>query len=74
MPDKYKPGDYDRYHASERMKTERASRNKARREAEKKGLVRKGDGMEIDHKDGNPMNNSKKNKRVVTRHTNRVKQ
>lgn len=70
----YKPGDYEKYHASPRMKKERALRNKNRREFEKKGLVRKGDGKEIDHKDGNPKDNARKNLRVVSRHTNRVKQ
>lgn len=66
--------EYRKYHASERMKKERAARNKARREAIRAGRVRKGDGKEIDHIDGNPNNNSKKNLRVVSRHTNRVKQ
>lgn len=66
--------EYDLYHKSERMKKERAKRNKARRQAEKEGRVKKGDGKEIDHKDGNPNNNSRKNLRVVSRHANRVKQ
>ena len=34
----------------------------------------KGDGKHIDHKDGNPKNNSKKNLRVVKAKNNRVKQ
>lgn len=70
----YKPGDYQKYHASPRMVKERALRNKNRREAERAGKVRKGDGKEIDHKDGNPRNNGAGNLRVVSRHTNRVKQ
>lgn len=70
----YKPGDYEKYHASPRMKKERALRNKNRREFEKKGLVRKGDGKEIDHKDGNPQRNGRGNLRVISRHANRVKQ
>jgi len=70
----YEKGDYEKYHASPRMKKERAARNKVRNEAEKKGRVHKGDGKEMDHKDGNPNNNSPKNLRVTTRHTNRVKQ
>lgn len=70
----YKPGDYDKYHASPRMKAERASRNQARREAEREGKVRKGDGKHVDHKDGNPMNNGKANKRVISGKANRVKQ
>jgi hypothetical protein len=41
---------YERYHASPKAKKERAMRNAARSEFEKKGLVRKGDGKDIDHK------------------------
>lgn len=66
--------EYRKYHSSPRMKKERAARNKARAEMEKKGRVHKGDGKEIDHKDGNPNNSSPSNLRVVSRHTNRVKQ
>ena len=66
--------EYQKYHASPRMKKERALRNKNRQEAIKTGRVKKGDGKEIDHKDGNPQNNSKSNLRVVSRHVNRVKQ
>jgi hypothetical protein len=70
----YKPGDYEKYHKSERMKKERASRNNARREAERNGQVKKGDGKHVDHRDGNPMNNARKNKRVIGAKANRVKQ
>lgn len=57
----------------------RSARNKARRLMEKKGLVHKGDGKEVDHKHFTkslkaPLNNSPSNLRVVTRHTNRIKQ
>ena len=57
----YKKGDYAKYHKSSRMKKERALRNKNRYHAEKAGRVKKGDGKHIDHKDGNPRNNGKKN-------------
>ena len=70
----YKKGDYAKYHKSKRMKVERAARNKNRKKAEKKGKVRKGDGRHIDHKDGNPRNNSRKNLRVVSARRNRKKQ
>ena len=43
--------EYRRYHASERMKKERALRNKNRNAALKKGTVKKGDKKHIDHKD-----------------------
>ncbi len=52
---------------------DRSSRNKARRAAEKAGRVHKGDGKEIDHRDGNPRNNSTRNLRVTSRRANRRK-
>ena len=70
----YKKGDYSKYHKSNRMKVEREPRNKNRYHAEKKGRVKKGDGKHIDHKDGNPRNNGRKNLRVVSARTNRKKQ
>jgi len=42
--------EYQKYGgASKKGKKDRAARNKARKKAEKLGLVRKGDGMELDH-------------------------
>jgi len=38
---------------------------------EKAGVVRKGDGKDVDHKDRNPNNNSRKNLRVQYKKTNR---
>lgn len=66
--------DYEKYHSSERMKKERALRNKNRREAEREGRVHKGDGKAIDHKDGNPRNNAPSNLRVMSAKANRKKQ
>lgn len=56
------------------MKKERALRNKNRNKALRTGAVRKGDGMQIDHRDGNPKNNSSKNLRVISGRSNRRKQ
>ena len=56
------------------MKIERAARNRNRRQLQKGGKVKKGDGKHIDHKDGNPKNNGRKNLRVVSARTNRKKQ
>ena len=63
--------EYDDFHGTEEQKKNRAARNKARKD---KGL-KKGDGKEVDHvvplsKGGSK---SKKNQRVVSRHTNRKK-
>lgn len=57
----------------------RVARNKARRLMEKKGLVHKGDGKEVDHKSftsssSGKLNNSTKNLRVISRSANRKKQ
>lgn len=49
MPRDYK-SEYAAYQGTEEQKKNRAARNAARRDAEKRGLVRKGDGMDIDHK------------------------
>jgi hypothetical protein len=42
--------EYLNYHASELQKKNRAKRNAARGVMEAKGLVRKGDGKDVDHK------------------------
>jgi len=42
--------EYDQYHGSEEQKRNRAKRNAARREMERKGRVSKGDGKDVDHK------------------------
>ena len=66
---------YKRWHSSKKAKRARAQRNKIRRQFEREGIVRKGDGKEIDHivpksKGGS---DGPKNLRVVSRHTNRTK-
>jgi hypothetical protein len=66
--------EYKATHGTAKGKADRAARNKARREMEKKGRVRKGDGKEVDHKNHNPRDNSKSNLRVVDKKTNRTKQ
>jgi hypothetical protein len=59
------------YHSSPLQKKRRAARNKARRKAARmfgKASIR---GKDIDHKDGNPKNNSNGNLRVMSRKKNR---
>ncbi len=56
----------DTYHSRPEQKANRASRNKARDLMIKAGLVSKGDGMEVDHLDRNPLNNSLSNLSIKT--------
>ena len=63
--------EYQVSQSSSEEKKNRASRNAARREAMKSGKVKLGDGMDIDHADSNPRNNSKKNLKVKSKSANR---
>lgn len=63
--------EYKNYQGTPEQKKRRASRNKARREAIRSGKAHKGDGKDVDHIDSNPMNNSKGNKRVISKSKNR---
>ena len=42
--------EYANYHSSPEQIANRTKRNAARAQLEKKGVVRKGDGMDVDHK------------------------
>lgn len=69
-PRNYKQ-EYDRYHSKDEQLKNRASRNKARRavtKAKGKAAVK---GKDVDHKDGNPRNNSLANLRLQSKHVNR---
>jgi len=61
-------GKYDK--SPKRMAANR-SRKRARHLLEKQGKVKRFDGKDVDHKDGNPRNNSKSNLRVQKASTNR---
>lgn len=63
--------EYSRFQSSKKAKKDRASRNKARREALREGKVHRGDNKEVHHSDSNPQNSSKSNLRVVSRTFNR---
>ena len=71
---KAKKKSYDTaYNAQPEQRANRSSRNMARRALEKLGLVKKGDGKDVDHKDGNPKNNKKSNLRILAKAVNRAK-
>lgn len=63
--------EYKVSHSSPEEKKKRASRNAARSMMEKKGLVRKGDGKDVDHKNTNAKDNSPGNLRVKSASSNR---
>jgi hypothetical protein len=63
--------EYKNQHASPEAKKKRASRNAARAKLMKEGKVRKGDGKDVDHKNGNANDNSKGNLRVRSASSNR---
>ena len=66
---------YKKYHSSRKAKTERNMRNQARRRMKRAGRVRKGDGLEVDHRVPISKGGSNKpsNLRIVSRKTNRAK-
>jgi len=64
---------YKKYHSSSKAKKDRAARNRARNDAEKRGAVHKGDGLEVHHKRAlsNGGSYSRSNQQVVSRKKNR---
>ncbi len=66
--------EYRDYHGTKEQLKRRAARNKARKLLAKDGLVKKGDGKEVDHKDFNPRNNNRSNLRVMRASKNRSRQ
>ena len=62
--------EYD-YQGTKRQIDRRKDRNASRAVMEKKGKVRKGDGKDVHHIDGNPKNKKASNLRVVSKSKNR---
>ena len=63
--------EYKNYQGKPEQKKLRAMRNKVRRMLTRAGKVKKGDGKDVHHKDGNPMNHKKSNLKVVRKSKNR---
>jgi hypothetical protein len=61
--------EYRDYHGTPEQIKRRASRNKARKMKKLEG--RNIAGKDVDHKDGNPLNNSRRNLRVLSKARNR---
>lgn len=65
--DRNYPVEHALYNTRPTQKIHKKLRRENRRYFTKKGKVKPGDGKEIHHKDGNPMNNRLSNLQVVTR-------
>ena len=63
--------EYAIYHGKPEQIKRRSERNKSRRMLAKAGLVHKGDGMDVHHKDNNPADMNRSNLKVVSKSWNR---
>lgn len=64
--------EYRNYHSRPEQRKNRSKRVMARRLMSRLGKVHKGDGKDVDHKDGNPQNNGRHNLRVRDKSENRA--
>ena len=69
-PRNYK-SEYAKYQAAQLQQKKRAARNKARRMMTKTGAVRPGDKKDVSHRNGNPLDNRRKNLTVQPQSKNR---
>lgn len=60
-----------KYNSKPEQKKRRAARNAARREMIRKGKARKGDGKDVAHRNGNPMDNRPGNLTMQSKSKNR---
>ena len=63
--------EYLLYHGKPEQIKRRMHRNAARRTLVRAGLVSKGDGKDVHHRDNNPANRGRKNLQVIDRSKNR---
>lgn len=60
-----------KYNSQPEQVKRRMARNRARYAMVKAGKAHKGDGKDVGHKGGNPMNNKMSNLKMQTKHSNR---
>ena len=72
MPRDYKK-ERRQYHGKPEQMKRNAARKRARRMLEREGKVRTGDGKDVGHKNGNPLDNRRSNLRVENRSKNRAR-
>jgi len=63
--------EYKNYQGRPEQLKKRAKRNEARDVMERLGKVSKGDGLDVNHANGNPLDNSKSNLKAVPKSENR---
>tara|TARA_R100001143_G_C3234008_1_gene76035 strand:+ start:167 stop:424 length:258 start_codon:yes stop_codon:yes gene_type:complete len=63
--------EYANYQSKPKQKKNRAARNTSRAKLKKTRKVRKGDGKDVHHKDGNPRNKKRSNLKVTSKNKNR---
>lgn len=63
--------EYALYHGKPEQIKRRAQRNKSRRMLAKQGLVKKGDGKDVHHRDNNPHNQKRSNLAIIGKSKNR---
>ena len=63
--------EYRNFQGTPRQKKRRAQRNAARRKMMRLGKVRKGDGKDVHHRDGNTAHNKASNLSAISRYRNR---
>lgn len=71
MPTKGRQKAQAKYNSKPEQVKRRTARNAARQEMIRQGKVRKGDGKDVGHKNGNPTDNRKSNLRVESKASNR---
>jgi len=63
--------EYEIYHGKPEQIKRRAQRNKSRRTLAKQGLVHKGDGKDVHHRNNNPADQDRSNLAVISKSKNR---